>query len=106
MLNGSEITDWIFLVIGLGIYFDATHHKIGKIEGEKSFFNMTAGGWATLASFTYVGLIPVMLYIVKRRELIDKAKAHPVELSLIHRILVAGLLFILPMLLSDMTSMV
>jgi hypothetical protein len=101
-MESTDIYDWIFLILALVIYFDATHHKIGKVKGEKGFLNMTAGGWATVASFTYIGLIAVVLYAVKRKKLLEKAALHPVEIGMIHRILVAGLLFILPMFLSDL----
>ena len=104
MIGNTDIADWIFLIVALGIYFDATHHKIGKTKEVRNFPNMTAGGWATAASFTYIGLIAVVLYLANRKRLIDKAALHPVEVSLIHRVLVAGLLFILPMFLSELFS--
>lgn len=98
---GNDISDWIFLAMALAVYFDATHHKIGKIKGKRGWLNMTAGGWAVWTSMTYIGLIPAMLYVVKRQKLIDTAKEHPKELSLAHRLLVVGFLFILPMFLVD-----
>jgi len=99
-MENSDIIDWVFLVLALGVYFDATHHKIGKTREVRGFPNMTAGGWAAWASISYLGLVAVALYVIHRGNLIRKAELHPVETGIPHRVLVAGLLFILPMFLS------
>ncbi len=94
-----EITteDWIFLFLGLAVYFDATRHHIGHTKELTQFPNWTAGGWATAISFAWLGLIPLVVYFVHRKRLIEKAMLHPVRIGLPHRIGVALLLFILPM---------
>ena len=96
-MGGNDWSDWLFLAIALWVYFDATHHHVGKIKGQKGFLNMTAGGWATAASITYIGLIALVLYLARRNMLIEAAKTNPVTLSLAHRIVISFLLFILPM---------
>ncbi|MCH8321869.1 MAG: hypothetical protein IIB64_02190 [Proteobacteria bacterium] len=80
----------IAYIISPVLYWDATKNKIGKIKGEKGFLNMHAGGWAFLAlwTFLFIGPITWVVYLVKRRNLIAKAKNHPVGLTSSHRILV------------------
>ena len=61
------------------VYWDATANKIGKIPGEKGFFNMSAGAWTCFALFLWVAGFP--LYLQKRQSLIERAKAQPVEVK-------------------------
>jgi len=96
-MEGNDLADWFFMALALAVYFDATHHAIGKIKGTRGLLNMSAGGWATGASLTYVGIVVAGLYIVRRNRLIEKAQEHPVQIHLLHRIVVSFLLFVLPM---------
>lgn len=75
------------------IYLDATNHRIGRIKGEKSFFNMPAGGWA-IATLLLM-LITIPLYIFKRPELLAKAAENPVLVSMPQRIAIVGILLII-----------
>jgi hypothetical protein len=73
----------IFIVIiactPIWIYFDATKNKVGKTENDKSFFNISAGAWATASLLFWIIAFP--LYLIKRRHLIEKAKEFPVEVK-------------------------
>ena len=65
----------LFIAIStLWVYWDAVTHKIGKTEGG-GFTNVPAGGWAA-ATFG-LWIIGFPLYLIKRNELIQKAKEHP-----------------------------
>lgn len=68
-----------FIILGSAsfVYWDATKNKIGKIEGEKGIFNMSAGGWALASIYLWIITFPV--YLSKRKDLIRKAKESPVE---------------------------
>lgn len=61
------------------VYYDASKNKIGKIQGEKGFFNMSAGGWALAALWIWIIAFPV--YFIKRAKLIQKAQDNPKEPS-------------------------
>lgn len=69
----------VIVASSIWVYFDATSHKIGKISGTKSIFNMSAGAWAVVTLLLWIVGFPA--YLVKRRELIDKAGKDPVEVS-------------------------
>ena len=68
-----------FFFLPLIIYYDDTKHKIGKIPEEKTFFNVQAGAWAFGMFVLWILFFP--LYLYKRSELIEKAKANPREAS-------------------------
>lgn len=71
----------MFIVLGsaLYVYYDASRHKIGKIPGDKGFFNLSAGMWATATLLLWIIAFPA--YLIKRKSLIEKAKANPQESS-------------------------
>ena len=59
------------------VYLDATKHKIGKVAGLKSLFNMSAGAWAIVTLLLWIIGFPA--YLLKRKSLIKLASSHPVE---------------------------
>jgi Cytochrome c biogenesis factor len=62
---------------GFWVYLDATKNKIGKVPGPRAFFNMSAWRWAC---FTYaLWIVGLPCYLLKRGDLIVRAKATPVE---------------------------
>jgi hypothetical protein len=61
------------------VYFDATKNQVGKREGENGFFNLSAGGWATVTLLLWIVGFPS--YLAKRSSLIDAAKEAPAEAS-------------------------
>lgn len=61
------------------VYWDATRHKIGKVKGQKGFFNISAGAWGIVTFALWIVAFPA--YLLKRRALIEQAKQHPVEVS-------------------------
>lgn len=61
------------------IYYDATKHGIGKIQGETGIFNLNAGGWAICSILLAIIAIPA--YFIKRKTLIEKAKTNPIPSS-------------------------
>ena len=78
----------IIIASAFWVYYDATKNKIGKIPGEKSFTNMSAGGWAVVTWLLWIIGFP--LYLIKRKELIEKAKEHPVDVPQTRRVIVLG----------------
>jgi hypothetical protein len=67
LVTGSAV--WVF--------WDATKNKIGKIEGEKTWNNMSAAAWATVTLLLWIVGLPG--YLVSRSVLIERAKQSPVE---------------------------
>lgn len=66
------------LIIALStmfVYYDTTNNNIGKIEGEKSFYNLSPIMWSVVVCFLWIIAFP--LYLYKRSELIEKAKNNP-----------------------------
>jgi hypothetical protein len=61
---------------------------------------MAAGWWAFCASYGFLAIAPItwVVYLVNRKKLIAKAKEHPVVLTLTHRLIVAALVIVLPVL--------
>lgn len=80
------------IVLAIVIYNNAANQKIGKIKGEKSLLNITAGGWGGCTIFLAIGAIP--LYLINRKKLIERAKANPVVLSTTHKAIVSVVLLI------------
>jgi len=64
---------------GLWVYLDATSHKIGKPPSGRGLFNMSAGGWAVACLLLWIIAFPA--YLIKRKALIAKAAAEPVEVK-------------------------
>jgi len=79
------------------VYIDATNHNIGKIPGQKGFFNMSAGAWASVTLLLWIAGFP--LYLIKRNSLIAAAQEAPVHatgrLWKVTLLAVAGLFFVL-----------
>lgn len=69
------------LIIGSAffVYSDASKHKIGKIPEEKGLFNNSAGMWTIGTLLLWIVFFPS--YLIKRSELITKAKEKPQEPS-------------------------
>lgn len=73
-----EITSIAWLVVGASaalVYLDAAAHRIGKIEGDKSFTNISAGAWGVCVLLIWVVGVP--LYLANRSRLVDRAKEQP-----------------------------
>ena len=61
------------------VYLDATKNKIGKNPGEKGMFNMSAGAWGAATLGLWIVAFPS--YLIKRSDLIEKAKENPVDVK-------------------------
>ena len=73
------LTTLLALVVAasaLWVYWDATRLRIGRIQGRKGLFNMSAEAWALVTLFLWVVGFPAYLY--KRNALIEAAKTDPV----------------------------
>lgn len=69
----------VIAVSGVWVFLDATKNDIGKIEGEKGFFNLHAGGWAIVTLLLWIVGFPA--YLIKRKSLIEKAYVNPIYAS-------------------------
>lgn len=86
------------IIVGSAIYvyYDATKNKIGRVPGLADKFNLRAGAWGL--GFLWLWPVFFPLYLVKRNELIQRAKENPIEASYvpiklgIFALLFAGLL--------------
>ena len=67
----------IAVVSAIWVYLDATKNKIGKIQGKKGIFNMSAGAWGTVTLLLWIIGFPA--YLIKRKSLIEKANENPIE---------------------------
>lgn len=67
----------VIVVSSIWVYLDATRNDIGKIEAEKGFFNLHAGGWALVTLLLWIVGFPA--YLIKRQSLIEKAYDHPAD---------------------------
>jgi hypothetical protein len=67
----------LMVVTSLWVYLDATTNKIGRISGARGMFNLSAGGWAAATFLLWVVAFPA--YLLKRRALVEAARAAPVE---------------------------
>ena len=67
------------VISAVWVYLDATKNKIGKISGGKGLFNMSAGAWGAVASLIWIIGFPA--YLIKRGDMIEKAKENPVEVN-------------------------
>lgn len=65
------------VVSAIWVYWDATSNSIGKIEGGKGLFNMSAGAWSLVTLFLWIVGFPA--YLVKRGDLIEIARENPVK---------------------------
>lgn len=75
MLNALMVA--IVVTSAIWVYLDATKHKIGKIIGKKSLFNMAAGAWAIVTMMLWVIGFPS--YLIKRNALKKLAQTNPIE---------------------------
>jgi hypothetical protein len=69
----------VVTVSAVWVYLDATKNGIGKQVDGSGFFNLSAGGWATVTLLLWIIAFPC--YLVKREDLIWKAKKSPVVVS-------------------------
>ena len=77
MLNTIIVA--VIAASGVWVYVDATGYKIGKVKGTGGLFNMSAGAWGVVTMFLWIVGFPS--YLIKRRALIERAKAAPVEVK-------------------------
>jgi len=82
----------LLLLSAIFVYWDATGHKIGKIQGVSSVSNSSAFGWAIGTILLWIIVFP--MYLIKRKVLIEKAKENPVPKGIVTRILFTGTLTI------------
>ncbi len=69
----------VVTISAVWVYLDATKNGIGKRTDGSGFFNLSAGGWATVTLLLWIVGFPC--YLVKREDLIWKAKKSPVVVS-------------------------
>lgn len=69
----------VVTISAIWVYRDATKNGIGKQADGRGFFNLSAGGWATVTLLLWIVAFPC--YLVKREDLIWKAKKCPVVVS-------------------------
>jgi len=69
----------VVTISAVWVYLDATKNGIGKLTDGSGFFNLSAGGWATVTLLLWIVGFPC--YLVKREALIMKAKKSPVVVS-------------------------
>jgi hypothetical protein len=81
----QAITTLVGSIAGLLVYYDASKNKIGRVPGEKSFTNASAGMWSISSCILWFIVFP--LYLLNRNQLLEKAKKQPQEPSSI-RILI------------------
>lgn len=77
MLNAIIIA--VVAVSAVWVYLDATKNKIGKIPDGKGMFNMSAGAWSVVTLLLWIIGLPA--YLIKRGDLIEKAKENPIEVK-------------------------
>lgn len=77
MLNAIIIA--VVAVSAVWVYLDATKNKIGKIPDGKGMFNMSAGAWGVVTLLLWIIGFPA--YLIKRGDLIEKAKENPIEVK-------------------------
>lgn len=73
----SSLMVAIVAASAIWVYLDATKHKIGKIMGNKSLFNMAAGAWAIVTMMLWIIGFPS--YLIKRNALKKLAQTNPIE---------------------------
>lgn len=67
--------------LALGVYWDAAKNKVGKISGDTGRYNFSALRWGLLSAL----LIPGFIYLTRRKELLARAREHPVEAGNVRR---------------------
>ena len=72
------------------VYWDATKNRIGKTSDAKTLTNSPAWLWALGVLLLWIVAFP--LYLVKRKELIQKAKENPVDVPGKQKKIVLGVL--------------
>jgi hypothetical protein len=80
------------IVASIFIYLDATVHRIGKIQCEKGFLNIPAGGWAVCCMI--FPIVMLFVYLLLRKNLIENAKTNPVSVSTTRKVISLVLLVI------------
>lgn len=76
----------VVILSSVWVYYDATQNCIGKIQGAKGMFNMSAGSWCVVTLFLWIIGFPA--YLLKRKSLIEQAKENPVQYSQVKRAVV------------------
>ncbi len=69
----------VIVATAVWVYLDATKNNIGKISDQKGMFNMSAGAWSIVTLLLWIIGFPA--YLIKRGDLIEKAKDNPVEVK-------------------------
>lgn len=69
----------VVAISALWVYLDATKNNIGKITDAKGIFNKSAGAWGTVTLLLWIIGFPA--YLIKRGDLIEKAKENPVPVN-------------------------
>jgi hypothetical protein len=67
------------------IYFDATHHRIGKWRDIES--SQSAGAWGLFSLIPGIGFLGLFAYLLNRPEYIRLAQTHPVTVSKTRRLI-------------------
>jgi hypothetical protein len=75
----SAIVVAVIAISAVWVYLDATKHKIGKIPDGKGMLNMSAGAWGVVTLLLWIIGFPA--YLIKRSDLIAKAKENPIDVK-------------------------
>ena len=73
----TALISLVGIASAIWVYWDATSNNVGKIDGGKGMFNMSAGAWALVTLFLWIIGFPA--YLVKRGDLIELAKENPAK---------------------------
>lgn len=73
------LTAAAFLVAfsAVAIYLDASHYRIGRVDGDPSLTNISAGEWGFAVLALWIVAFPA--YLIARSRLIARAEEHPRE---------------------------
>lgn len=77
MINAIIVA--VIAISAVWVYLDATKNKIGKIPDGKGMFNMSAGAWGVVTLLLWIIGFPA--YLIKRGDLIEKAKENPIDVK-------------------------
>lgn len=81
---------FIIIASAAFVYWDATKNRIGKTSDAKTLSNSPAWLWALGVLLIWIVAFP--LYLVKRKELIQKARENPVKVPMKQKKIVLGAL--------------
>jgi hypothetical protein len=86
---------WSVQAVAVLLYWDASRHKIGHTRK----YSLSAGAWGFASSYTMLVFAPIawLFYLLRRKQLIARAKEHPVVLTVAHRIIVTVLIIAAPL---------